>query len=57
MYQGVYASKDSIKYKDEENLVVGMPHTVIHPNTVMILESRGSCLTTILRALNKILKQ
>lgn len=56
-YQGVYASKNSIKHKDKEDLIVCMPHTVIHPNTMVILASRGSCLTTLFRAVEKMHKQ
>lgn len=36
-YQGIYASNNSVQQEDEEDLVVCMAYTIIHPHAMMIL--------------------
>lgn len=47
IYQGVYARDNSMNHKHKEGLIVCVPHTIIHPDTVVILASWDTSLTTL----------
>lgn len=39
-YQGVYACNNSIHNEHEEDLIVRMAHTIVHPIAMVVLNSR-----------------